>query len=146
MDADCHAFCQAIYKGIDGEDWTEFYEYFKEMRKAARVKKPNENQKAKALWKMKATMDRREDFYDPERKDNIVERDKTRLELWKEHLKDPIVALDKALKCVENSCWRVCWPEKLVEGATSSGPRTLPPKSVGKADMGGRLALLGSDG
>ena len=26
---------------------------------------------------------------------------KTRLELWEEHLKDPIVALDKALKCVE---------------------------------------------
>ena len=25
----------------------------------------------------------------------------TRLELWEEHLKDPIVALDKALKCVD---------------------------------------------
>ena len=46
VDADCHAFCQAIYKGIEGKDWTEFYEYFKEMRKAARVKKPNENQRA----------------------------------------------------------------------------------------------------
>ena len=30
-------------------------------------------------------------------------RNKTRLELWEEHLKDPIVAVDKALKCVENS-------------------------------------------
>ena len=48
--------------------------------------------------------DRREDFYDPARKDNILGRKKTRLELWEEHLKDPIVALDKALKCVENSC------------------------------------------
>ena len=28
----------------------------------------------------------------------------TRLELWEEHLKDQIVALDKALKCVENQC------------------------------------------
>ena len=27
---------------------------------------------------------------------------KTRLELWEEHLKDPIVALDKALKCVKD--------------------------------------------
>ena len=30
-------------------------------------------------------------------------KNKTRLELWEEHLKDPIVAVDKALKCVENS-------------------------------------------
>ena len=34
-------------------------------------------------------------------------RNKTRLELRDEHLKDPIVALDKALKCVENSWWSV---------------------------------------
>ena len=33
--------------------------------------------------------------------DNILGRNKTRLELWEEHLKDPIVALDKALKCLE---------------------------------------------
>ena len=42
-------------------------------------------------------------FYDPERKDTMLGRNKTRLELWEEHLKDPIVALDKALKCMENS-------------------------------------------
>ena len=29
------------------------------------------------------------------------EENKTRLELWEEHLKDPIMALDKALKCLE---------------------------------------------
>ena len=40
-------------------------------------------------------------LYDPERKDNISGRNKTRLELWDEHLKDPLVALDKALKCLE---------------------------------------------
>ena len=34
-------------------------------------------------------------FCDPERKDNILGRNETRLELWEEHLKDPIVALDK---------------------------------------------------
>ena len=60
--------------------------------------------KANALWKMKAAIDRGEDFYDPERKDNILGRNRKRLELWEEHLKDPIVALDKARKCVENSC------------------------------------------
>ena len=51
---------------------------------------------------MKTTRDSGDDFYDPERKDNILERNKTRLELREEHLKDPIVTLDKALKCVEN--------------------------------------------
>ena len=71
------------------------------MSRAAGVRKPNESQKTRALWKMKAK-DRREDFYDPERKDNILGRNQTRLELWEEHLKDPIVALDQALKCVEN--------------------------------------------
>ena len=73
-----------------------------EMRKAAGVRKPSESQKAKALWKMKAARESGEDFYDTERKDNILGRNKTRLELWERHLKDPIVALDKALKCVEN--------------------------------------------
>ena len=58
--------------------------------------------KAKALWTMKAARDSGVDLCDPERKDNILGRNKTRLELLEEHLKDPIVALDKALKCVEN--------------------------------------------
>ena len=32
----------------------------------------------------------------------LAKRDKTRLELWEEHVKDPIAALDRALKCVES--------------------------------------------
>ena len=51
---------------------------------------------------MKAAKDKKEDFYDLARQDNIFRRNKTRLELWEEHLKDPIVALDKALKRVES--------------------------------------------
>ena len=50
---------------------------------------------------MKEAKDRTEEFYDPAREDNILGRNNTRLELWEEHLKDPIVALEKALKCVE---------------------------------------------
>ena len=57
------------------------------------VKKPQEAQKARALWKMKTAKDAGEEYYDPTREEGI-----------KEHLKDPIVALDKALKCVENQC------------------------------------------
>ena len=36
-------------------------------------------------------------------KTTFLGRNETRLELWEDHLKDPIVALDKALKWVENS-------------------------------------------
>ena len=66
------------------------------------VRKSQEAQKAKALWCMKAAKDRREEFYDPAREKDISKRNKTRLELWGEHLKDPIAALDKAPKCVES--------------------------------------------
>ena len=75
---------------------------YKEMRRAVGVKKPQEARKAQALWKMKAAKDTGEEYYDPMREDNILWRNKTRLALWEEHLKDPIVALDEALKCVEN--------------------------------------------
>ena len=71
----------------------------REMSKAAGAKKSSESQKAKALWAMKAAKDRGDEFDDLARKDNIYQ---TRLEQWEEHLKDPISALDKALKCVEN--------------------------------------------
>ena len=79
------------------------YDCDKEVSRRAGVKKPHETKKAKDLWKMKAAKDAGDDFYDPEREDNILGRNKTRFALWEEHLKDPIVALDKALKCVENS-------------------------------------------
>ena len=52
------------------------------MRRTAGVKMLNENQKAKAIWKMKAAKDRGEVFCNPERKNNILGRNKTRLELW----------------------------------------------------------------
>ena len=102
VDADWYAFCQPLYKGIEGEDWEEMYDSYRVMNVAVGVKKPQEAQKARALWAMKAAKDRREEFYDPAREDNVLERSKTRLELWKEHLKDPIAALDKASNCVES--------------------------------------------
>ena len=76
------------------------------MSRAVGVKKPQEAQKAKSLWKMKAARDAGEEHCDPTRKDNIRGRKETRFALWEEHLKDQIVALDKALKCMENSYWR----------------------------------------
>ena len=40
VDADWHAFCQAIYKGNEGKDWEELYDHHKEMSRATGVKKP----------------------------------------------------------------------------------------------------------
>ena len=51
---------------------------------------------------MKAAKDRKDEFYDPAREEDIFKRNKMRLKLWEEHLKDPIAALDKALKCFES--------------------------------------------
>ena len=100
--ADWYAFCQALYKGIEGDDWEEMYDSYKVMSRTVGVKNPQEAQKARALWKMKAAKDAGEEHYDPMRENKIKGRNKTRLALWEEHLKDPIVALDKALKCVES--------------------------------------------
>ena len=111
VDADWYAFCQALYGGIEGKDWEEMCDSYKVMSKAVGVKKPQEAQKAKTLWAMKADKDRKETFYDPAREEDNAKRNKTRLELWEEHLKDPIAALEMALKCVESqSC---SWLEAL---------------------------------
>ena len=48
--ADWHAFSQAIFKGIEGDEWEEPYCSCKEMSKATGAKKPSESQKAKAFW------------------------------------------------------------------------------------------------
>ena len=90
VDADWDAFCQAIYKGVEGNEWGELYHHYREMSKSAGAKKPSESQKAKALSAMKAAKDRGDEFYDLARKDNILGRNQTRLELWEENLKDPL--------------------------------------------------------
>ena len=40
VDADWHAFCLALYKGIEGEDWGEQNDVYKEVSRAVGVKKP----------------------------------------------------------------------------------------------------------
>ena len=72
VDADWHAFCQAIYEGIEGSEWEGLYYHYRDMSKAAGSKKPSESQKAKALWAMKAAKDREKETYDPARRDNIL--------------------------------------------------------------------------
>ena len=57
VDADWQFFCQAMYKGIEGNEWRELYNHYREMSKAAGAKKPSESRKAKALWAIKAAKD-----------------------------------------------------------------------------------------
>ena len=75
VDADWHAFCQAIHKGLKGKEW-ELYHHYKELNQATRAKKPSERQKARALWAMKAAWDRGEEYYDPARKEDLLGRTK----------------------------------------------------------------------
>ena len=72
------------------------------MSGAGCVRQPQEAQKANVLWAMDAAKDRKEKFYGSAREEDISRINKTRFELWEEHLKDPMAALDKALKCVES--------------------------------------------
>ena len=50
--------------GIEGEDWEELYDDHKEMSRTVGVRKPQEAQKAKALWKMKAAKVRKKTWDD----------------------------------------------------------------------------------
>ena len=40
VDYDWYAFCQSLYGGIEGEDWGEIDEAYKEMSRAVEKKKP----------------------------------------------------------------------------------------------------------
>ena len=61
--------------------------------------------KRKPFWAMTAAWDRSEEFCDPAGKEDISDRTRTRLDLWEEHLKDPLAALATALECLDNSFW-----------------------------------------
>ena len=51
VDTDWHASCQALYKGIEGEDWGEVYDAYKKYGLLG-VKKPQEAQKVKGPPRM----------------------------------------------------------------------------------------------
>ena len=95
-------FCQALRKGIEGEDREEMGDSCQVISRAVGAMKPQEARKAKASWAMKAAKDRKEEYFDPAREEDISKRGGMRLELWEEHLQDPVAALDKALRFVES--------------------------------------------
>ena len=88
---------------------------------------------------MKAAKDRGEVYHDPARKEDILGNTKTRLDLWEEHLKDPIIALDKAL--LRLAITSILLVESRVDcnSLQLCGYRDFV-KDVGRAVLGKRLA------
>ena len=84
------------------------------MSKAAGAKKPSESQKAKALWAVKAAKDREMKSMTQPAKKTFFERKQTRLELREEHLKDPIIALDKSFEVRGESVSRLIVGSRLL--------------------------------
>ena len=84
----------------------------------------------KPSGKMRAVKDAGEQHYDPTREHKFKERNETRLARWEEHLKDPIGALDKALKCVENQYYnsraKILLASSEVSGKSRSGRAFAP--------------------
>ena len=76
INADWYALCQAIYQGIEGQEWETMYHY-KDLQPAVGTKKPGENQKARALWAMKAAKGGEEHFMT-----ELIERTTTQ-RLWR---------------------------------------------------------------
>ena len=56
---------------------------------------------------MKAARDRDDEFYCPARKEDILGRPQTRLQLWEEHITSPVAALTIALDVLNDAydCW-----------------------------------------
>ena len=103
-------------------------------------------QKAKALWKRKEAKEAGEEYYDPRVKTHQRKKRDKISTLEKNTLKDPIGALDKALNLCGKSKLKVSAQSTFGKVFFSNGCCWLPPKFVGKADLGGRLALLGPNG
>ena len=120
------------------------------MRKATGAKKPSEKSKRESPLVNESGLG--EEYYDPARKEDILDRRKTSLDLWDDHRKDPIVAPAKALECLANSCLGLAFGfHKFVVACRRNGfqhrwRKVFFAKDVGRAVLGRRLALLGPVG
>ena len=101
VDYDWYAFCQALYKGIEGEDWGEMYAAYKEMSRAMGGEEATGGPQSKNPLENDGGQGCRRRILRPVK---TVSKEETRhhVALWEEHLKDPIVALEKALKVCGN--------------------------------------------
>ena len=53
VDADWHAFCQAIFQRVEGPEWESMYYHYKDLHHAVKSMTSGEEKKAKVLWAMK---------------------------------------------------------------------------------------------
>ena len=53
VDEDRHVVCQAIYQGVEGGRWENWYFEFVEMNRDDNVRHPNGKSKAKLPWMMR---------------------------------------------------------------------------------------------
>ena len=79
-----------MFQRIEGSEWEELYFHYRELSKATGARKPSESQKSESSVGHEGSQRQGEDFCDLARRDNILGRNQTRLELC------------KALKCLED--------------------------------------------
>ena len=63
VDEDWHAVCQAIFNGIDGEEWERMHCKYIEIHKSVNIRHRSTSRKAKTLKKREATANG-ETYYD----------------------------------------------------------------------------------
>ena len=97
VDSDWHAFCQAIFQGIEGSEWEAMYYQYKDVHQAVKSNKSNDNKKANVLWDMEEAKDRGTNNCDTNPKKKKT-RAQIRLNMWAIHLKSPTAALAKAFE------------------------------------------------
>ena len=74
VDHDWCGFSQALQKGIEGEDWRDLYDACKEMCKAVRRLGSHRRPRKQKPFGKGRQPDAGEEYDDPEREDNILER------------------------------------------------------------------------
>ena len=100
VDADWHAVCQAIYRGVEGAEWENLFKKFVEMKEVI-ARHPRGSRMAKIIWKMRDANDRGHTCDDQSYATKIDRREVAHQELWSAHLKSPSVALSEALRRVK---------------------------------------------
>ena len=70
------------------------------MSKAVSVRHPSGSSRAKTLWKVRDAKERGDAYYDQASEQTVVSGDAFRQEVWSEHLQQPALALDEALRIV----------------------------------------------
>ena len=103
VDAHWHAFCQAMYQGIEGQEWEATHHHHKGLHQVVGTTKLGDNQKARALWTMKAAKNRPS----PSRRHSGLNSNPIGLVGRTLFLKkSPVAPLAKALECLEvtNEC------------------------------------------